>query len=260
MKLSVIKIGGHVLDNHQALDTFLDLFASVEGLKILVHGGGKMASHLLDQLNIPAQMINGRRVTDEETLKIITMVYAGYINKNVVSLLQARDCNAIGLSGADGNLVRAHKRICTNPDYGFAGDVDEVNEQLISLLITSGFSPVIAPVTHNREGQLLNTNADTIAQEIAQAMSTCYDTQLIYCFEKKGVLANITDENSVIPVIHQNNLGALLSEGIILDGMIPKIDNAFRALACGVQQVSIGRWNDLNDLIRGHCGTHIQTI
>ncbi|MFA6060842.1 MAG: acetylglutamate kinase [Taibaiella sp.] len=260
MKLSVIKIGGNVLDDEQSLMQFLNLFASVDGAKILVHGGGKLASQLSTQLNIPAEMVDGRRVTDVETLKIITMVYAGYINKNIVAQLQSMSCNAIGLSGADGNLIKAHKRINTNPDYGFAGDVDEVNSVFIKKLLEAGLTLVIAPVTHDQKGQLLNTNADTIAQEIAQAMSKVYDTQLIYCFEKNGVLKNIHDNESNIPFITKENKQQLISEGIIHSGMLPKIHNAFEALNKGVHQITIGKWDKLSELIQGISGTIIKHV
>jgi acetylglutamate kinase len=260
MKLSVIKIGGDVLDNEQFLMQFLDLFSSVDGAKVLVHGGGKLATQLSAQLNVPTQMIDGRRVTDEETLKIITMVYTGYINKNIVAQLQSRGCNAIGLSGTDGNLIQAHKRVNTNPDYGFAGDVDEVNSALIKTLLQSGLTLVIAPVTHDKKGQLLNTNADTIAQKIAQAMSTAYDTQLVYCFEKNGVLKDIHDEESTVPFITEKNAQQLISEGIIHSGMLPKIHNALEALKKGVHHITIGKWDKLPELIQGISGTRIKHI
>jgi acetylglutamate kinase len=260
MKLSVVKIGGNVLDDEQCFMQFLDLFAAVDGAKILVHGGGKLASQLSAQLNIPAQMIEGRRVTDEETLKIITMVYAGYINKNIVAQLQSRGCNAIGLSGADGNLIRAHKRINRNPDCGFAGDVDEVNSEFVQFLLNAAFTLVIAPVTHDKQGQLLNTNADTIAQEIAQAMSERYETQLIYCFEKNGVLKDIMNEESSIPVITEENKQQLITEGIIHSGMLPKVHNAFVALDKGVHSITIGRWDKLPELVQGISGTMIKHV
>jgi acetylglutamate kinase len=260
MKLAVIKIGGNVLDNEQSLKQFLDLFTLIGGAKILVHGGGKLASQLSAQLNIPAQMVDGRRVTDEETLKIITMVYAGYINKNIVAQLQSRGCNAIGLSGTDGNLIRAHKRLKTNPDYGYAGDIDEVNSALIEHFLQSAFTLVIAPVTHDKQGQLLNTNADTIAKEIAQAMSKAYETQLIYCFEKNGVLKDINDEGSHIPFITEENKEQLITKGIIHNGMLPKIHNAFEALQKGVNHVIIGRWDKLPELAQGISGTMIKHV
>jgi acetylglutamate kinase len=260
MKLSVVKIGGNVLDDEQCFMQFIDLFAAIDGAKILVHGGGKLASQLSAQLNIPAQMIEGRRVTDNETLKIITMVYAGYINKNIVAQLQARGCNAIGLSGADGNLIRAHKRTDTNPDYGFAGDVDVVNSDFVQHLLSAAFTLVIAPVTHDKQGQLLNTNADTIAQEIAQAMSRIFETQLIYCFEKNGVLKNIQDDGSSIPFITMENKQQLITEGTIHSGMLPKVHNAFVALEKGVHHITIGRWDKLPELIQGISGTTIKHV
>lgn len=256
-QLTVVKIGGNVIDDETSLQQFLQQFAALPGAKILVHGGGKLATSLAEQMQVPQQMIDGRRITDEATLKIVTMVYAGYINKNIVALLQAQDCAAIGLSGADGNLVQAHKRINAQYDYGFAGDVDRVNATLAAQLLQSGYALVIAPVTHNKEGQLLNTNADTIAQEIAQALGTSYEVQLIYCFEKNGVLKNIEDENSRIASINPATFAALKAAGVIYAGMLPKLDNAFRALDKGVHKVTIGKWDALQQLVAGENGTTI---
>ncbi|MES2882129.1 MAG: acetylglutamate kinase, partial [Bacteroidota bacterium] len=187
-------IGGNIVDDEEKLSSLMKEFASIEHHKLLIHGGGKLATKLAEQLNIPQQLIDGRRITDAETLKIVTMVYAGYINKNIVAQLQANGCNAIGLSGADGNLILAHKRKHPSTDYGFAGDVDKVNIAFLSSLIQQNFTPVIAPITHDATGQLLNTNADTIANEIAKAMSNTYQVTLIYIFEKQGVLLNVSDE------------------------------------------------------------------
>jgi len=256
-QLSVIKIGGNVIDDPRALELFLEHFAQLDGGKILVHGGGKAATQLAGRLGIPQSMIEGRRITDEATLKIITMVYAGGINKNIVALLQADGCNAIGLSGADGNLVQAHKRTGTEQDYGFAGDVDAVNDTLLQRLLEAGLTPIIAPVTHDCKGQLLNTNADTIAQEIAQAMSRHYETQLIYCFEKNGVLSDINDEESYIPSISPQNFAALTGDGTVAGGMLPKLQNAFAAISKGVQSVIIGKWDKLQALVSGTSGTKI---
>lgn len=256
-QLTVIKIGGNVIDDETSLQQFLQQFAALPGLKILVHGGGKLASSLAEQMQVPQQMIEGRRITDEATLKIVTMVYAGYINKKIVARLQAEDCAAIGLSGADGNLIQAHKRVNAQYDYGFAGDVDAVNATLATQLLQAGYALVVAPITHDKAGQLLNTNADTIAQEIAQALSTAYIVQLIYCFEKNGVLKDIEDENSRVATINKTTFATLKAAGIIYAGMLPKLENAFRALDKGVQQVTIGKWDVLQQLVSGHNGTTI---
>ncbi len=262
--LNIIKIGGNIVDDDAKLTSFLTDFAGVEGKKILVHGGGKLATKLASQLNVPQQMIDGRRITDAETLKIVTMVYAGLINKNIVAQLQAAGCNAVGLSGADGNAIKAHKRVSISSplgaggvDYGFAGDVDEVNSHFISFLLNQNIAPVIAPITHDGKGQLLNTNADTIAQETAKAMSAFYDVQLIYSFEKAGVLLNAEDEASVIPVINKEKYSELKEKGLVFAGMIPKLDNAFAALYSGVKKVVIGKAEDIGALINGEAGTSI---
>ena len=193
-KLYVIKIGGNIIDDETKLSSFLQSFSNLEGHKVLIHGGGKLATKLAGQLGVEQQLIEGRRITDAETLKIVTMVYAGYINKNIVAQLQSHNCNSVGLSGADGNLIQAHKRIHPTIDYGFVGDVDAVNISLIKSLLDQGISLVIAPITQDKNGQLLNTNADTIAQEIAKAMSNEYEVHLIYSFEKSGVLMNADDD------------------------------------------------------------------
>ena len=224
----------------------------------MVHGGGKLATKLSDQLGIQQQMIEGRRITDAETLKIVTMVYAGYINKNIVAQLQSEGCNAIGLSGADGDMIRAHKRKHATIDYGFAGDIDSVNTKLLQSLLDNGIAIIAAPITHDANGQLLNTNADTIAQEMAKALSSLYKVQLIYCFEKKGVLLNVDDENSVVSLLNTSYYAELKTKQLIFAGMIPKLDNAFAALQNGVQQVIIGRAEDLDKLMAGKTGTIIK--
>ena len=259
-KLFVIKIGGNIIDDEKKLSSFLQVFASIEGNKILVHGGGKLATELAGRLGIQQQMIEGRRITDVETLKIVTMVYAGYINKSMVAKLQASNCNALGMCGADGNLILAHKRIPsgdTNIDYGFVGDIDSVNTAFVKNLLENNISVVVAPITYDTEGQLLNTNADTIAQEMAKALSSFYTVQLIYCFEKKGVLLNVEDEHSVIPHLIPSYYAELKTKQLIFAGMIPKLDNAFAALQNGVQQVIIGRAEELGNLIAGKAGTTI---
>ncbi len=256
-KLSIIKIGGNIVDDEEKLSSLMKEFASIEHHKLLIHGGGKLATKLTEQLNIPQQLIDGRRITDAETLKIVTMVYAGYINKNIVAQLQANGCNAIGLSGADGNLILAHKRKHPSTDYGFAGDVDKVNIALLSSLIQQNFTPVIAPITHDATGQLLNTNADTIANEIAKAMSNTYQVTLIYIFEKQGVLRNMSDEKSVIKNLTPASYSKLRADGAIHSGMIPKLDNAFAALNSGVKKVIVGQGENFLQLINGTSGTSI---
>ncbi|OQP58601.1 acetylglutamate kinase [Niastella populi] len=255
--LYVVKIGGNIIDDEKKLSSFLKDFAAVNGHKILIHGGGKLATKLAEQMNIPQQMIDGRRITDAETLKIVTMVYAGYINKNIVAQLQANNCNAIGLSGADGNVILAHKRNHPTIDYGFAGDVDAINTSLLKSIIDQQISVVMAPITHDQKGQLLNTNADTIAQEVANALSTLYNVQLIYSFEKSGVLLDADDDSTVIPSINPACYQQLKSEQKIFAGMIPKLDNAFAALNSGVKKVIIGKAEQLSDLITGKAGTSI---
>jgi acetylglutamate kinase len=262
--LYVVKIGGNIIDDEKKLTSFLKDFAAIKGHKILIHGGGKLATKLAEQMNIPQQLIDGRRITDAETLKIVTMVYAGYINKNIVAQLQANNCNAIGLCGADGNIILAHKREVANSplgvgdiDYGFAGDVDAINTSLLKSILDQQVSVVMAPITHDQKGQLLNTNADTIAQEIANAMSTLYDVQLIYSFEKSGVLLDANDDNTVIPAINPTYYQQLKTEQKIFAGMIPKLDNAFAALDKGVKKVIIGKAEQLTDLITGKAGTSI---
>jgi acetylglutamate kinase len=263
-KLFVIKIGGNIIDDEIKLSSFLQSFAAVEGKKILVHGGGKLATKLAKQLGVEQQMVDGRRITDAETLKIVTMVYAGYINKNIVASLQSHQCNAIGLSGADGNVIRAHKRIHPTIDYGFVGDVDAVNATLLKSLLDQQITIVLAPITVDSNGQLLNTNADTIAQETAKALSNVYQVELIYSFEKSGVLLDVHDETSVIPVLNWHYYQELKTplQGVgakIFEGMIPKLDNAFAALQSGVTKVIIGKAEELNQLISGSSGTSIVT-
>ncbi|MFL5810675.1 MAG: acetylglutamate kinase [Flavisolibacter sp.] len=256
-KLFVVKIGGNIVDDEEKLSSFLEDFARINGYKILVHGGGKLATRLAEKMDIPQQLIEGRRITDAETLKIVTMVYAGYINKNIVAGLQANGCNALGLTGADANAILAHKRIHASVDYGFAGDVDLVNVSLFSSLLKQGQSPVVAPITHDKNGQLLNTNADTIAQEIAKALSKDFAVELIYSFEKSGVLLDASDDGSVIPQITIDSYKELKQNKRVFAGMIPKLDNAFAALENGVSKVIIGKAEDIYQLIKGEKGTTI---
>ncbi len=256
-KLYVIKIGGNIIDDEEKLKIFLQEFATIRGHKILVHGGGKLATRLAAQLGIEQKMVDGRRITDTETLKIVTMVYAGYINKNIVAKLHQYECNATGVTGADGNIILAHKRINNTIDYGFAGDIDHVNALLIDNLLKQNIAIVFAPITHDGKGQLLNTNADTIAQTVATAMSEYYDVELVFGFEKAGVLLNAEDDSTVIPAINSSYYEQLKKENIIFAGMIPKLDNAFTAVNKGVKKVIIGRAEQLTTLIEGRSGTTI---
>ena len=256
-KLYIIKIGGNIIDDEEKLSSFLHSFAAINSPKILVHGGGKLATKLAADLRVTQQLIDGRRITDAETLKIVTMVYAGYINKNIVAQLQSYGCNAIGLSGADGNLMQAHKRQHPSIDYGFVGDVDTINSSLLQSLLSQQMNVVVAPITHNNKGQLLNTNADTIAQEIAQAMSLFYTVHLIYSFEKNGVLMNAEDDATLIPSITPTYYKELKEKQVVFAGMIPKLDNAFAAISKGVQRITIGKAEQLERLIEGIAGTNI---
>ena len=254
-KLFIIKIGGQSIDDKQNCSSFLRAFASIKEKKILVHGGGTLATQIATRLGIPQNLIEGRRITDAETLKVIIMTYAGYINKNLVAQLQSQGCNALGLSGADGNAIKAHKRTISGIDYGFVGDIDEVNAPFLQGLIGENLVPVIAALTHDGKGQLLNSNADTIAQEIAKALSSLYEVSLIYTFEKNGVLRKPEDENSVIPKIDWPSYQELKKLQIIYGGMIPKLDNAFIALHKGVKKLMIGKAENLLDLLEGKSGT-----
>jgi len=257
-KVSVIKIGGNVIDEPKALKKFLKDFSSIKGKKVLIHGGGKLATRMAEQLGVEQQMNAGRRITDEETLKIVTMVYAGYINKNIVAQLQAIDCKSIGICGADSNLIKAHKRKNAAVDYGYVGDVDNVKTKQLKKLLDAHDAIVIAPITHDGKGQLLNTNADTIAQETAQALSKSYKVQLVYCFEKPGVLLDAADDKSCIKKINPSYFNFLVKEGAIYDGMLPKLQNAFHALEKGVDKVRIGQSNALKSLLKGQSGTTIK--
>ena len=248
-QLFIIKIGGNVVDNPSVLRAVLEDFSRIPHHKILVHGGGKIADVLLKKLNVEPQKIEGRRVTDEATLDVVTMVYAGLINKKIVAQLQALNCNALGLTGADLNALRAHKRVKGNVDYGFAGDIDAVNTEGVAALLNIAQTLVFAPITHNKKGQLLNTNADTIASVLAVGMSAKYNVTLKYVFEKKGVLSNIKDEESVIPSIDLSEFQIGKANGTFFEGMIPKLDNAFDALKNGVQSVVICGVEGINDAV-----------
>ena len=239
--LSIVKIGGNIVDNPEVLESFLSDFYRLEGRKLLVHGGGVMATKLSAQLGIETKMIEGRRVTDEETLKLVTMVYAGWINKQMVASLQKMGCNAIGLSGADANCIPSKRRNPEPIDYGFVGDpiTEKMNGKFISMLIENEAVPVFCAITHDGNGSLLNTNADTVAYSLASALSKYYRTTLFYCFEKEGVLRDVNDEDSLISTITFSEYLELKSQGVIAGGMIPKIDNSFRAMEEGVSEVVI---------------------
>lgn len=238
--VKIVKIGGNIIENEGELEKFLQLFSLLDGPKILVHGGGKKASQLLPKLGIAPKMTNGRRITDAATLDVVVMVYGGLVNKNVVAQLQAKGTNAIGLSGADGNSIQAHKRPVKDIDYGFAGDVEGVNTAVIAGLLDQGLTPVFCALTHDQKGQLLNTNADTIAAELAIGLSKDFRATLNYCFELNGVLRDIKDAQSVIPHIDSESYKVLVADGVIADGMLPKMHNCFQALERGVAEVRIG--------------------
>lgn len=257
--LYVIKIGGNILDATEPLQAFLKSFAGVPGKKILIHGGGKIATRIGDQLGIESKYVDGRRITDAATIDLVTMVYGGLVNKQVVAQLQALGTNAIGITGADANLIPAKKRPVKEIDYGFVGDVKSAAIPPASwqVLINNGWVPVVAPLTHDQEGHILNTNADTMAQEIAKALAPYYKVQLIYSFEKAGVLLDANDDNTVIPEIKPDYYESLKASGKIFAGMIPKLDNAFAAVRDGVNKVIIGNAAQLELLIAGKTGTSI---
>lgn len=238
-KLTVIKVGGKIVEEEATLHKLLDDFAAIGGHKLLVHGGGRSATKLAESLGIESRMVNGRRITDAETLKVVTMVYGGLVNKNIVAGLQARGVNALGLTGADMDAIRSVKRPVKEVDYGFVGDVKQVNAALLADLICKGIIPVMAPLTHDGEGNMLNTNADTIAGETAKALASLFDVTLVFCFEKKGVLRNENDDDSVIPHITPDEFKQYVAERVIQGGMIPKLENAFEAIASGVSEVII---------------------
>ena len=239
-ELTVVKIGGNVIDDPEKLNEFLDAFSNIGGKVVLVHGGGKLASDLSGELGVKTQMVNGRRITDAENLKLVTMVYAGLVNKNIVASLQARGVNALGMCGADQNLILAEKRKHPSIDFGYVGDITKVNTLALCKQIECNSVLVIAPITHDGEGQLLNTNADTIATEVASSLSRFYNVKLIYSFEKLGVLLDAEDDSSVMPVLSSEVCEQMVKEGSITTGMMPKTENAFYALSQGVEEVIIG--------------------
>lgn len=239
--LKIIKIGGNIIDNELELNSFLKDFTKIKSPKILVHGGGKLATKLANKMGVEVKMTSGRRITDADTLDIITMVYAGKINKNVVAKLQAEECNAIGLSGADGNCIVSEKRPVKEIDFGFVGDIKKLNINILKLLIENNVIPVFCAITHDEKGQLLNTNADTIASELAIGFAKYFKTELYYCFEKNGVLERIEDDDSVIENINTKTYKTLIEKGIIADGMLPKLNNCFHAIRNKVNKVCIGK-------------------
>lgn len=248
----VVKIGGNIIDDEEALQYFLKDFSAINVPKILIHGGGKIATQMSKDLGMKPQMIEGRRVTDAETLKVVTMVYAGLINKNIVAGLQKNACDAVGLTGADGHVMIAKKREHPTINFGYIGHIQKVNTDILNILLNNNFTPVIVPITYDGHGGLLNTNADDIASHIAIAMSKLQDITFFYCFEKKGLLLDINDENSFISTIKTNEIQSLKDEGIITDGMIPKVDNIKYSIENGVQKVILCHASDILDIINNN--------
>lgn len=254
-RITIVKVGGAVVEDEQQLSQLLKDFAAIEGRKVLVHGGGRRATKVAAALGIESHMVYGRRITDSDMLEVVTMVYGGLVNKNLVARLQAQGVNALGLTGADMDVIRSHRRpLKDGIDYGFVGDVDQANGTMLSTLIEAGITPVMAPLTHDGKGQMLNTNADTIASETAKALATQYDVTLIYSFEKKGVLKNPDDDDSVIETITHEDFERYKANGTIGGGMIPKIENALAAVDAGVSRVII----TLASAIDGQHGTVIR--
>jgi len=254
-KLTIVKVGGAIVEDEAQLSQLLKDFSAIEGKKVLVHGGGRKATKMAERLGIESKMVNGRRITDADMLSVVTMVYGGLVNKNLVARLQANGVNALGLTGADMDVIRSHKRPIKNGvDFGFVGDVDKANGQMLSKLIEEGITPVMAPLTHDGEGNILNTNADTIASETAKALASYYDVTLIFSFEKKGVLRNPDDDDSVIPTITREDFARYQADSTISGGMLPKIENALAAIDAGVKEVII----TLATAIDGKAGTIIK--
>lgn len=245
-RLILIKVGGQIVEEPETLQRLLSDFSKIAGHKVLVHGGGRAATKMATQLGIETQMVNGRRVTDVEMLKVVTMVYGGLVNKQIVAGLQTLGVNALGLTGADLNYMRSEKRPVKEVDYGFVGDVKEVDAEILADLISKGVVPVLAPLTHDKKGNLLNTNADTIAGEAAKALARYFDVTLMFCFEKKGVLLNPDDDDSVIDEITKTDFERYVADGIINGGMIPKLENSFNAIQAGVKQVIITRADEID--------------
>lgn len=253
-KLTLIKVGGKIVEEEQSLKQLLKDFSNIEGYKVLVHGGGRSATKLAERLGIESRMVNGRRVTDKDTLEVVTMVYGGLVNKNIVAGLQALGVNALGLTGTDLNLIRSDKRPVKDVDYGYVGDVKEVNTEILAMLISQGIVPILAPLTHDKLGNILNTNADTIAGETAKALARVFDVSLVYCFEKKGVLMDENDDDSVISEINKDEFARLTEEKVVQGGMIPKLENAFACIENGVKEVIITSATEIGRA----GGTHIR--
>ncbi len=252
--LTVIKVGGAVVEDEARLSQLLADFSQIQGRKVLVHGGGRRATAIASRLGIESKMVAGRRITDQSMLEVVTMVYGGLVNKNLVARLQALGIDALGLTGADMNVIRSRKRPVKDVDYGFVGDVERADGKKLQQLVEMGVTPVLAPLTHDGQGHILNTNADTIASEAAKALADCYDVTLIYCFEKPGVLRNPDDDSSVIPLITRADFRQLVADGIVAGGMLPKIENALAAVEAGVSRVNI----TLATAIDGRHGTVVQ--
>ena len=252
--LTIVKVGGKIVEEPDSLGKLLNDFAAIPGAKVLVHGGGRSATKRAAHLGIESQMVNGRRITDADMLRVVTMVYGGLVNKNIVAGLQARDINAVGLTGADMNVILSDIRPVKDIDYGFVGDVKQVDSERLASLIQSGIVPVMAPLTHDGKGNILNTNADTIAGETAKGLAPYFDVTLIYCFEKKGVLHDESDDNSVIAELNRQQFAELVEQGVIQGGMIPKLENAFQAIDAGVKEVIITASNAID----GRQGTKIR--
>ena len=253
LPLTIVKVGGAVVEDSARLDSLLSAFAAIDGRKVLVHGGGRRATAIASRLGVESRMVDGRRVTDGAMLEVVTMVYGGLVNKDIVARLQARGINSIGLTGADGGVILSHKRPVKDVDYGFVGDVDRVDGNRLASLIEGGFTPVMAPLTHDGHGQMLNTNADTIAAETAKALAERYDVTLMYCFEKPGVMAEPDDDSTLIPVITRQDFRRLKADGTVTGGMLPKLENAFSAIDAGVSRVNI----TLATAIDGRHGTMV---
>lgn len=244
-KLTIIKVGGKIVEEEDSLKQLLHDFSKIDGFKILVHGGGRSATKIAERLGIESKMVDGRRITDSETLQVVMMVYGGLVNKNIVAGLQSLGVNALGLTGADMDIIRSDKRPVKDIDYGFVGDVKKVKGDVLKLLIDQNIVPIIAPLSHDGQGNMLNTNADTMAAETAQAMSQYYDVSLVYCFEKKGVLMNEHDDDSVIPQLDKASYQKYVQEGIIQGGMLPKLENAFKSIEKGVSEVVITKASEI---------------
>jgi len=253
-QLTIVKIGGKIIEEENSLSDFLKVFSQIKEYKILVHGGGHSATRLAERLGIENNIVDGRRITDAATLELLTMVYGGLVNKNIVVKLQALSMNALGLTGADLNCILSKKRTRGDVDYGYVGDIEKIDAGLFREMVLKNIVPVIAPLTHDKTGNLLNTNADTIASEMAQSLSSYFDVKLVYCLEKKGVMLDESDEDSVIPYLDKNKFYELAQKGVFKEGMLPKLENAFRSVENGVKEVVICQTPDG----RANCGTIIK--